>query len=356
MRPLTRLSIVLVTGLFAACSSSTGGDQQQILPDDDQNPPLQKLFTASDYLYEPVPADRMKGADNYTAKVSTIHGANEFHYTGKDCLRCHATGQKARAIPFSMAGTVYKDILGTEPLAGAEVVILDSAGKVISMSTNAAGNFMTQTQIADANPDPAKTERTYKTWVLGPDGKVLPMVTMTSGSCNMHHTPFNRRGAMWAGSWSAAATDAAQAIAANDTTFQFSYTKHVAPIFAAKCVPCHVPAPDAEKNLKEPLKGTTAVYDYTGGFDLVQYDSFIDDEAHPIESRTAPSGRKYVILGDDDPATAHDDREDSLILAKMLAPETSHGGGKLAADRNDVDYQVILRWIKQGAPGPVHAD
>ncbi len=354
MRPITRLSMVLITGLLAACSSSTGGDKQQVLTED-ENPPLQKLFTSSDYLYEPVPAARSKGADNYTPTGSTVHGANEFHYTGKDCLRCHAEGQKAQAVPFSMAGTVYKDILGTEPLAGAEVVILDSTGKVISMTTNAAGNFMTQTEIADADPSPTVTNRMYKTWVLGPDGKILPMVTMTSGSCNMHHTPFNRRGAMWAGSWSAAAPDAAQAIAANDTSFQFSYTKHVAPIFAAKCVPCHVPAPDAEKNIKEPLKGTTAVYDYTGGFDLVQYDSFIDDEASPIESKTAPSGRKYVIL-EDDAATAHDDREDSLILAKMLAPETGHGGGKLAASRNDPDYQTILRWIQQGAPGPVHAD
>jgi hypothetical protein len=246
-----------------------------------------------------------------------------------------------------MAGTVYKDLLGTEPLAGAEVVILDSTGKVISMTTNAAGNFMTQTEIADADPAPNTTNRMYKTWVLGPDGTVLPMVTMTSGSCNMHHTPFNRRGAMWAGAWSAAPDAAA------DTTIPVSYTKHIAPIFAAKCVPCHVPAPDAEKNIKEPLKSATAIYDYTGAFDLVQYDSFIDDEMNPIESKVAPSGRKYVIL-DDDPATAHDDREDSLILAKMLAPETSHGGGKLAASRNDPDYQTILRWIQQGAPGPVH--
>lgn len=356
MRPMTNLSVFALAGLLAACSSSTGGNEQQLVPQDD-NPPLQKLFTASDYLYQAVPSPRNVGADNYTPTGGNVYGANEFHYTGKDCLRCHAAGQKAEAVPFSMAGTVYKDILGTEPLAGAEVVILDSTGKVISMTTNAAGNFMTQTEIADADPS-ATTNRMYKTWVLGPDGKILPMVTMTSGSCNMHHTPFNRRGAMWAGSWSAAAPDAAQAIATNDATFEFSYTKHVAPIFAAKCVPCHVPAPDAEKHIKEPLKRTAAmtadpVYDYTGGFDLVQYDSFIDDEANPVESRTAPSGRKYVIL-ENDPATAHDDREDSLILAKMLAPETSHGGGKLAANRNDIDYQIILRWIQQGAPGPMH--
>lgn len=351
MRPITHLSILALAGLLAACSSSTGGDEQQVVnPPPGGNPPLQKLFTASDYLHEEVPVRATIGSDNYAPTGSTIKGANEFHYTGKDCLRCHVEGQKAGAKPFTMAGTVYKDILGTEPLAGAEVVILDSTGKVISMTTNAAGNFMTNTEIADADPSLTVTNRMYKTWILGPDGKRLPMVTMTSGSCNMHHTPFNRRGAMWAGKWSAS-PDAAAA-----TTVE--YTKHVAPIFAAKCVPCHVPAPDAEKNIKEPLKRTAAmtadpVYDYTGGFDLVQYDSFIDDEVNPIESKTAPSGRKYVMLTDD-PATTHNEVEDSLILAKMLSPETGHGGGKLAADRNDPDYQTILRWLQQGAPGPMH--
>lgn len=361
MRPITRFSILALAGLLAACASSSSGDEQQVNnPPPGGNPPLQKLFTASDYLYQEVPARAVVGADNYVSTGSNIKGSNEFHYSGKDCLRCHTEGatggapNKAAAKAFTMAGTVYKDILGTEPLAGAEVVIMDSEGTVLSMTTNAAGNFMTDSPIADADPSPTVTNRMYKTWILGPDGKILPMVTMTSGSCNMHHTPFNRRGAMWAGKWSAS-PDAATA-----TTVE--YTKHVAPIFAAKCVPCHVPAPDAEKNIKEPLKRTAAmtadpVYDYTGGFDLVQYDSFIDDfednDPLTIESKTAPSGRKYVMLTDD-PATAHDDREDSLILAKMLAPETGHGGGKLAADRNDPDYRTILRWLQQGAPGPAH--
>lgn len=341
------LSLITIAWLAAACSSSTGGDTQQT-KDPGDDPPLQKLFTASDYVHEPVPANRTKGADNYQPTTTPrTYGSNEFHYTGKDCLRCHTPGGKADLFAFTMAGTVYKDILGSEPLAGAEVVILDSKGKVISMTTNAAGNFMTQTEIADANPDPAKTERTYKTWVLGPDGKILPMVTMTSGSCNMHHTPLNRRGALWAGSWSAAPEAA--------TAEHISHTKHVAPIFAAKCVPCHVPAPDREKKLAEPLKGLAAGagYDYTAGFDLTQYDSIIDDEkvvdgvVTQAQVKTAPSSRPFLNL-------AHP--EDSLILAKMLGDERSHGGGKIAANTSDQDYQTLLRWIEDKAPGPVHMD
>ncbi|MFQ5589331.1 MAG: hypothetical protein ACE5F7_10880, partial [Nitrospiria bacterium] len=266
----------------------------------------------------------------------------------KDCLRCHKAGEKAESVPFSMAGTVYKDNLGSEPIAGAEVVILDANGKVISMTTNAAGNFMTQVEIADANPDPAKVDRYYKTWVLGPDGTVLPMLTMTSHSCNMHHNPFNRRGALWAGSWSAA-PDAAAA-----TTVSFK--KHVLPIFAAKCAPCHVPT---DGILKDRLgnvypaghskEGKPLEYDYTAGFDLLRYEAILDDSTGTVVSKTAPvSGRKFFNLTDD-PATAKDEREDSLMLVEMLAPETAHAGGTIAVDKNDPDYKTLLRWIKEGA-------
>ena len=340
MRSLLTLSLA---GLLAACSSSSGGDVQQTV-DPDQNPPLQKLFVAKDFVHEPVPVHE-KGKDNYGTKGATTYGSNISHYTGKDCLSCHAAGKKAAAFPFTMAGTVYKDIVGSEPLAGAEVIILDSAGKVIAMTTNAAGNFMTETEIAKdpaSNQDPAQQQRTYKTWVLS-EGKVLPMVTMTSGSCNQHHTPLNRRGALWAGSWSAAPDAAA------NTTLPVSYTKHVSAIFAAKCVPCHVPAPDAEKLLN---RGTANEYDYTAKFDLVQYDSIIDEEnvvnrvVTQAQVKDAPSGPPFLNL-------AHP--EDSLILAKMAGNETSHGGGRIAAS-TDPDYQTILRWIQDKAPGPVHVD
>ena len=290
---------------------------------------------AKDYLHEPVPA-RQKGKDNYPPRGSTTYGSNAFHYVGKDCLSCHTADKKAAAFPFSMAGTVYKDILGSEPLEGAEVIILDSAGTVIAMTTNAAGNFMTTAAIADANPDPNVTTRTYKTWVVGPDGKVLPMVTMTSGSCNMHHTPLNRRGTMWAGSWSAAPN-------ANAPT-PVSYTKDVSAIFAAKCTPCHVPAPDFEKLLD---RGKPEQYDYTGGFDLVQYNSIMNDEVSPAQVRNAPSGRPYLNLAQ--PA-------DSLLLAKMLGDERSHGGGRIAVNTSDKDYQTLLRWIQEKATNDGHTD
>lgn len=350
MRAILRyFSLFILAGFFAACTSGSdgggGGGAPIPIDDPDLDGTVSKIFTVSDLSLEAVP-ERTVGADNYVSQGSTVFGSNAFHYPGKDCLRCHKVGQRAESVPFSMAGTVYKDIVGSEPIAGAEVIILDATGTIISMTTNAAGNFMTQVEIADADPDPDKVDRKYKAWVLGPDGTVLPMVTMTSHSCNMHHSPFSRRGALWAGSW-AAAPDAAA-----NPAMPVSFTKHVLPIFAAKCAPCHVPT---NGKLKEPLKGIDPVtgedyvFDYTAGFDLLRYEAILDDTSGTLVSKTAPqSGRNFLNLTDD-PETEKDEREDSLILMEMLAPETAHAGGTLAVDRNDPDYQTLLRWIQQGA-------
>jgi hypothetical protein len=302
---------------------------------DNPDQPL-TLFTPSDLAIAAVPArPNGVGADNYLPKGNNTRGSNEFHYIGKDCLRCHVAGGKAPGYPFTMAGTIYKDILGSEPLKGAEVVLLDASGKVISMTTNTAGNFMTQTEIAEDPNDPAKA-RTYKTWILSPDGKILPMVTMTASSCNQHHSPFVWRGAMWAGSWSAAPN----APLPSDLVSRVSFNRDVLPILGAKCLPCHAPA-NEERLLVDRKVGT---YDYTAEFDLVEYDSLIDDTGLP---RHGITGRPLINL---------ENPEDSLLLAKMLGPETSHGGGKIAVNKNDRDYQTLLRWIQEGAMGPAHVD
>ncbi|MFZ5862082.1 MAG: hypothetical protein ACOYXR_04450 [Nitrospirota bacterium] len=335
MRRNNYLAALALIWLCTACASSSEGDVQQR---EEEPVALQTLFTPSDMAVAAVP-DRPNGVgfDNYKAKGNNTQGSNEFHYQGKDCLRCHTANAKAAVVPFTMAGTVYKDLLGSEPLAGAEVVLLDGAGHVISMTTNAAGNFMTQTPIAeDPNSTATPKARTYKTWILGVDGTVLPMVTMTSGSCNQHHTPFVWRGAMWAGSWSAAP----KAPLPSDTNSKVSFNRDVLPIFGAKCLPCHAPT-NAERLLADDLKAAGTKYDYTAEFDLVEYDSVID-KATGLP-RHGISGRPLINL---------DHPEDSLLLAKMLGPETSHGGGKIATSRNDRDYQTLLRWIQEGAAGP----
>jgi len=115
----------------------------------------------------------------------------------------------------------------------------------------------------------------------------------------------------------------------------------VLPILGAKCLPCHAPA-NEERLLVDRKVGT---YDYTAEFDLVEYDSLID-EATDLP-RHGISGRPLINI---------EKPEDSLLLAKMLGPETSHGGGTIAVNKNDRDYQTLLRWIQEGAMGPAHVD
>jgi len=342
-------SLFVLVAFLGACSSGGGGGGAPIV-DTGTGDTVSRIFTSEDFAHEAVPTGHTVGVDNYVSQGSTVSGANVFHYAGSDCLRCHQAGGKAESVPFTMGGTVYKDGVGSEPLAGAEVILIDITGKVISMTTNAAGNFMTQTVIADADPDPEKVRRTYKAWVLGPEGRVLPMVTMAAHSCNMHHNPFNRRGSMWAGSWSAS-----PAAAAVPATQHLSFKEHVLPIFQAKCAPCHIPSGIVKDRLGNVYpaghakEGKPLEFDYTAGFDLLRYTSIMDDSSGTPVSRLAPVSERMFINLRDDPATARDEREDSLIFQNMLGPETAHAGGTLAVDKNDPDYKTLLRWIREGA-------
>jgi hypothetical protein len=65
---------------------------------------------------------------------------------GSDCLTgCHSPGGSAREKAFSAAGTVYPaaDSAANAGLAGVKVVITDANDQVLTLYTNAAGNFYT---------------------------------------------------------------------------------------------------------------------------------------------------------------------------------------------------------------------
>ena len=67
-------------------------------------------------------------------------------HPGSDCIACHASGEGPR---FLVAGTVYQkldepiDCYGVE---GAVVRLTDAKGKLITLTTNRAGNFMLRTR------------------------------------------------------------------------------------------------------------------------------------------------------------------------------------------------------------------
>jgi hypothetical protein len=59
----------------------------------------------------------------------------EFMAPGRDCLPCHRQGGMAAVAPYTVAGT-WRAGQG-------DVVVVDSAGKTVTMTPNAAGNFHT---------------------------------------------------------------------------------------------------------------------------------------------------------------------------------------------------------------------
>lgn len=309
-------------------------------------------FSAADRRHERIPTGHVPGKDN---------GAGEgLHFGGEDCGNCHTPGGKAESRVFTVAGTLWEDRAARRPLQGGEVVLEDIDGNVISMTSNAAGNFWTTAPLA-SNPlavashggvtellygtdglgafvpaDPADPRTwQYKAWVRNGD-HVQPMVTIapvggaTASTqrmgCNMHHAPMGSRGGL-----SAAGGSTLGEVPEESVRFRL----HVRPILVSRCVPCHVPGatltrPVTETDL-DPLAPTT--YDYSSGVDLTRYSA---------------TGQKLGIrdLVDVDVPDA------SQLLAKPRRhdgePKLLHAGGEhWTAD--DADFRTIRAWIAAGA-------
>lgn len=97
-----------------------------------------------------------------------------YHFPGEDCIACHR--QAGGAPPFTMGGTAYTDVEGSQPLPGATIVVDDAQGNRFTMVSESNGNFY--------STDPISFPvLTYVS--VCPD--VVPMVTdvpQASASCN----------------------------------------------------------------------------------------------------------------------------------------------------------------------------
>lgn len=288
-------------------------------------------FTAEGQAFEPIPAGHAPGKDN---GVDSGHSAgNQFHYAGEDCGICHTPNGKAPNHVFTMSGTIYRDRLGRVPLPGAEIVLKDSAGKVISMTSNEVGNFFTYAPIAsdpagwDATKGAAENQANpgtwrYKAWVRHGD-KVTPMVTVApvGGStvprmgCGMHHGPTGSRGALHVG------FDTLPSYPATGVSFK----RHVLPILRNKCKACHMPK-SANPTTTYP---TGVTFDYSGGLDLSAY------------SKDAGSLKGMMDVVN---VTTPDA---SPLLTKTITG-ARHAGGAFWHG-TEGDYRAIRQWIAEGA-------
>jgi hypothetical protein len=326
----------------------------------------------------PAPTDHVPGKDN---------GAGVgLHNAGEDCGICHTPNGKAGNYVFTVGGTIYEDRAARKPLKGAEVILQDYSGKVISMTTNDAGNFWTFTPLASnpysiashgateliysvnadgsVNPADASDSRTwqYKAWVKNPDGAIRQMVTIppiggsTKGSsvrmsCNMHHSPFGSTGAAWA---SRKATLAAYPSTA------LSFRKHILPIFRSKCAPCHVPGSTLTRlvtisdvttvststtNLPLTNAAITSI-DFSYGRDYQSYDgSTVVIVVSGATTTLAKPGIKALTL----PYQSNPDASPMLARTKIQPDGVCiHPGGTFWTP-DDADYKAVRQWIAEGA-------
>lgn len=297
-------------------------------------------FTAEGQSHEPVPTGHVVGKDNFPSTHP-----NRFHMTGEDCGICHAPGRKGGSADFTMSGTIYTDRTGRQALEGAEIILKDASGKVISMTSNAVGNFFTKESITS---DPAGWNATktdaenqadpgtwrYKAWVKKGD-YVSPMMTVAPVggmsvprmSCSMHHAPGGSRGALNVGGVSTLPSYPAS---------DLSYAKHVQPILKNRCKSCHVPT----------ASGGTATYPtgvnfaYNGNLDLSRYCSKTGStNVAMCDASSRDKGIKDIVN------TVNPDA--SAILTSVIAG-SSHAGGSFW-QTSAADYKAIRQWIAEGA-------
>lgn len=328
-------------------------------------------FSAGGREFQPIPEGQIPGQDDTAGKG--------MHHIGEDCGRCHRIGGRAESHLWSMSGTIYSNRSAAAPLKGAEIVMQDYEGNVISMTSNRAGNFWTKAEVASdpytvstvhghepltplytLNPDgtlntPADPNdpRTwhYKTWVRK-GRSVRPMLTiggvggnavMNRMTCNMHHAGMGSRGALWV---SAAPTLPSYPAAGLD------YRKHIYPILRSKCSPCHIPGSTVtSRNTRSDYDGTPfPAVDYSGGLDLMTYEGsevqvpvYDATDGHVIGTQMIKKVGVLSVVN-----TTSSEAEQSKLLLKTVNGGLPHAGG-VFWDRRSLDYIALRQWVAEGA-------
>jgi hypothetical protein len=294
-------------------------------------------FTMDGRKWQPAPADHVPGKDNPAAAMDGSH------HPGDDCGICHAPALSETAIykpigrarVFTLTGTLYDARAARSTMTGAELVVQDHDGNVVSVTTNDLGNFWTEAALAGdpAMADPGTTDSwRYKAWVRAEGGE-RPMMTMPAVggmtvprmSCNMHHVTTGTLGGAWA---------APRGTLRSYPAAGLSYRKHVFPILRSKCAPCHIPGPTAAAEAGES-------FDYGAGLDLLTY-AGSTVEVHDSTGGVTVHAKRGIgtVVNTTSPGA-------SLVFAKTY-PGGVHAGGAFW-DENSPDYRALRQWIAEGA-------
>lgn len=129
---------------------------------------------------EPIPTDL-----EFSCLEPRATGDDGFHYPGSACLGCH-NGSVGPA--FSVAGTLFSDKAGEQPLSGATVTLIDAADNQIDMLATLNGNFWTDQAV----------ELPAIAFVSScPDVQPMP-VFVEAADCNACHDPAQSSGMAFA--------------------------------------------------------------------------------------------------------------------------------------------------------------
>ena len=113
-------------------------------------------------------------ASNEDCGPGTCGGEGSTMLPGADCLSCHTGGEPGR---FTVGGTVFTDLDGTEQASGVTVTIRDANDDVVSLESNRVGNFYSSASFAF--PITAS---------VGANGATLEMASAVStAACNSCH-------------------------------------------------------------------------------------------------------------------------------------------------------------------------
>lgn len=330
-------------------------------------------FSTGGRMYQPAPEGHVIGQDNGSG--------SGLHHPGEDCGACHRVRGRAESHLWTMAGTLYADRSARTVVNEGEIIMEDRAGNIISMTTNEAGNFWTTSPVASdpytvssyhghepyepmyeedeegnlikpADPNSSNTWR-YKTWIRNQNSyRPMLMVAGVGGStarnrmsCNMHHGGVaHRSGGLWVSK---------SATLPSYPESNLSYRKHIYPILASKCSPCHIPgktksAVNTKTDLPEYGAQSTSI-DYSGGLDLMTYEGStvkvqkLDEDGKVIPGEFETWAKRGVsdVVNTSAPGQ-------SPLLAKTTSGGTLHAGGVFWND-SSLDYLALRQWIAEGA-------